>query len=144
MITQRIIDLIKSHEGCRLTIYEDSRGFPTIGYGHKILPGEDFSAGMTQQEADVLLASDLSDLEESAMDAVAQYMALNEVRQGVVLDMLFNLGLAGFSAFKRLIAALNASDFVTAANEMTNSAWYSQVKSRAIDDVNLMRRGVWI
>ena len=29
-------DMIKVHEGLRLDKYMDSRGFPTIGYGHLI------------------------------------------------------------------------------------------------------------
>ena len=33
-------EMIKVHEGLRLDKYLDSRGFPTIGYGHLIEKGE--------------------------------------------------------------------------------------------------------
>lgn len=143
MIAPKIIAHIRGDEGCKIFPYVDTRGFLTIGFGHKILPGEDFTDGITQAQADQIFASDLGDVEDGIRGVLDCYDTLNEVRQGVVLDMAFNLGLHGFSEFKRLIAALSAGDFVSAANEMINSVWYTQVKSRGVDDVNLMRRGTW-
>jgi len=32
---------IKEHEGYCETVYRDTLGFETGGYGHKIIPGED-------------------------------------------------------------------------------------------------------
>lgn len=144
MLPQRTLDLIKKHEGCRLCEYVDTEGYATIGWGHKVLPGESFPKGLTQAEADALLVSDADQKQIDAMNILACYKQLNEVRQAVIIDMVFNLGMSGFSKFKRLIAALNASDFQTAANEMRNSAWYNQVKTRAVEDCSLMLRGTWI
>ena len=65
-ISQNGIALIKGFEGCRLEVYNDSvrsqqypNGRPTIAWGHLILSGEDFSAGITQAQADALLLSDV-------------------------------------------------------------------------------------
>ena len=38
---------IKQHEGFRDTIYSDSLGFATIGYGHLVLPSDNFVEGTT-------------------------------------------------------------------------------------------------
>lgn len=144
MVPKRTLDLIKKHEGCRLCEYVDTEGFSTIGWGHKVLPGEDFSKGITQAEADALLVSDVDQKQIDAMNILACYKQLNEVRQAVVIDICFNIGFHGFSKFKRLIAALNAGNFQAAVNEMRNSAWYGQVKTRAVEDCTLMLRGTWI
>ena len=39
-------------------MYKDSAGNPTIGYGHLIKDGEDFSKGITKEKAGELLAQD--------------------------------------------------------------------------------------
>jgi len=45
--------------------------------------------------------------------------------------MRFNLGPAGFRQFKKMIAAVNAGNFIEAAAQMKDSRWYRQVKNRA-------------
>lgn len=47
-------------------MYKDSAGNPTIGYGHLIKDGEDFSKGITKEKAGELLAQDT----KTAVDAV--------------------------------------------------------------------------
>ena len=56
----------------------------------------------------------------------------------VVVDMMF-MGERAFAKFKKMIAALKKFDDKTAADEMKDSKWYSQVKLRGIEDVELMR-----
>ncbi len=58
------LDFIARHEALpngqpALKIYRDSAGYPTIGYGHKILPGEDLSKGITKAQAEALLRQDV-------------------------------------------------------------------------------------
>ena len=50
--------MIKVHEGLRLDKYMDSRGFPTIGYGHLIEPGESMPDRISKQKADELFDED--------------------------------------------------------------------------------------
>jgi lysozyme len=52
--------------------------------------------------------------------------------------MVFNLGAAGFAGFHNTIQAIENEDWQTAAQEMQNSRWYSQVKDRAVADVDVM------
>ena len=47
-ITQEGIDLIKRFEGFSPTVYFCPAGYPTIGYGHVVKKGEDFTGGITQ------------------------------------------------------------------------------------------------
>jgi hypothetical protein len=49
------------------------------------------------------------------------------------------MGLAGFSKFNQTIAALKARDWAGAADHLTDSLWFKQVGSRAVEDVALLR-----
>jgi len=44
--------LIKKYEGLALKPYICPAGYPTIGYGHVIRKGEDFSKGITKEQAE--------------------------------------------------------------------------------------------
>ncbi len=63
-LSSKGLDFIARHEALpnrqpALKIYTDSAGYPTIGYGHKVLPGEDFSKGITKAQAEALLRQDI-------------------------------------------------------------------------------------
>ncbi|MHB9147973.1 MAG: glycoside hydrolase family protein [Candidatus Amoebophilus sp.] len=47
-----------SYEGCSLKVYKDVAGIETIGYGHVVLPGDDFSKEITHKKALALLHQD--------------------------------------------------------------------------------------
>ena len=56
------IAFIKNNEGLKLHSYDDVAGIPTIGYGHKLLHGETFPDGITEQQAGELLEKDLQNI----------------------------------------------------------------------------------
>lgn len=66
-ITQEGIDLIKRFEGFSPTVYFCPAGYPTIGYGHVVKKGEDFSGGITQGEAEELLRLDAQIAERAVL-----------------------------------------------------------------------------
>ena len=53
------IEHLKSYEGFRSTVYLDTDGSPTIGYGHHLLSGETYS-NITEIEATSILMSDFT------------------------------------------------------------------------------------
>ncbi len=57
-LSQKIKQMIKAWEGCKLTAYRCPAGVMTIGYGHT---GPDVTPGkhITQQEADALFDADI-------------------------------------------------------------------------------------
>ena len=55
---ERAIAVIKHFEG----LHSKAEHYPYVGYGHKVLPGENLSKDMTEEEADRLLRSDLMKL----------------------------------------------------------------------------------
>ena len=127
-------DLLMKHEGIKLKMYYDSEGVPTIGVGRNL---ED--VGLTHDEAMYLLNNDLKRVMNECLHEFPWFADLSEQRQCVVASMVFNLGLAGFKKFKKMIAAIEKEDWTEAACQMIDSHWAAQVKSRAVDLAVMMK-----
>jgi lysozyme len=99
------LTFIQYHEGYGAAIYEDSAGYPTIGYGHLIKPGEDFSNGITPDQASQLLAQDT----KTAVDAVNAKVtiSLTQSQFDALVDFTYNLG-AGALHRSTLLKNLNS------------------------------------
>jgi lysozyme len=124
-------------EGRRPKPYVDSVGKLSIGVGRNL-----DDRGLRDTEINFLLDNDVAEvLAECA--ALPYWDSLNDARQIVIADMVFNLGLGRFLKFRKLAAALEAHDYDTAADEMKASKWYGQVKRRAVKLVAAMRSGRW-
>ena len=59
--------------------------------------------------------------------------------QKAIIDMSFNLGLTKLNKFVKMKKALQRNDYNAAADEMIDSNWYKQVKSRGPRMVKIMR-----
>jgi lysozyme len=125
------------HEGIRLKPYHDSVGKLTIGVGRNL-----DDVGITNLEAKVLLENDIERVESELLAKLPVYAALDDVRQRVLMDMAFNMGVEGVLGFPKMLAAINAKDFATAHAEMLNSKWARQVGFRAIELATMMETGL--
>lgn len=126
---------IERHEGLRLHPYADGVGKLTIGYGRNLT-----TLGISREEAAQLLDHDLAACDD--VFTMWPWLAdLDPVRQQVVLDMRFQLGLAGLAAFHEFLAALEARDFTGAAAQMMRSHWAQQVPHRAQELATMMESG---
>lgn len=131
-------ELIKLHEGRRLMPYVDSVGKITVGYGRNLT-----DRGISDSEAEILFQHDL-DMTKLYCQSYPWFGSLNDVRQGVILDMVFNMGPNRFREFVQMIAALERSDYEDAARQMGNSLWAREVGNRSIIDAGLLKSGIWI
>jgi lysozyme len=82
----------------------------TIGYGFQI------AAGISERAAAALLREQMAERHDALMK-LPWYAGLDEVRQGVCLDMSINLGIAGLLKFDHMIDALQFHDWEDAARE---------------------------
>ena len=137
---QLALEQLKIDEGCRLTAYQDTVGVWTIGYGHT--GGVKKGDKITQKEAEEFLLEDTLEAARDASTLPVGFDGLNAVRQAVLINMTFNLGLTRLLNFKRFLAAVQVRDFDTAALEMLDSKWAGQVGQRAIRLAKLMKQGV--
>ena len=117
--------LIK-HEGLKRLPYIDSVGKLTIGVGRNL-----DDKGISNSEALNMLSNDIKIAETDARKLVARFPDLGDVRQRVLIDMAFNLGLGRLSKFKKTLAAIEAGDYKEASLEMLDSKWAAQVGRRA-------------
>jgi len=121
------------HEGMRLKPYRDSVGKLTIGVGRNL---ED--VGLSNLEARLLLDNDVERVEQELIRRLTWYQSLSDVRQRVLMDMAFNLGVEGLLKFTRALSAMADKDFAKASEEMLNSKWAQQVGQRAHDLAAMM------
>ena len=154
--THLIKQLVQS-EGLRLEVYQDTLGIDTIGVGRNLedrgitkeeLDAMDFpnieavyEHGITEADAAYLLENDVQIVEEELLNAHACVADLDSVRQLVLVDMAFNMGVPRLRKFKKMWAAIHQEDFRTAAKEMLDSRWAVQVKSRSHKLAHAMHHG---
>ena len=108
------VPIIKEFEGCKLKAYKCPAGVWTIGYGHTdgVKEGDE----ITQQKADVLLASDIDLFSSGVKRLVSNDISPNQL--GALTSFAFNLGL-GNLRHSTLLKLVNQGDFVAAASEFT-------------------------
>lgn len=140
-----IMAMIKKHEGVRTRPYKDSLGLWTVGVGHLIGDGKslppEWDREFTMQEIDALFAQDYEHHKKMAEKSPG-YDKANEKGRAALIDLAFNMGGGWYKKFKNTAAALAAGDFQKAADELTDSQWYKQVKGRAQTVVALIREGM--
>ena len=66
---------------------------------------------------------------------------LNLRRQCVLVEMIFNMGVANVLKFKHMLKALAEKDYKRAAEEMLDSRWAEQVGERAKTLAKIMEEG---
>jgi lysozyme len=122
----RLIRQLRLHEGERLKPYRCTAGKLTIGVGRNL---ED--RGITAQEAAYLLGNDITSTQAALLKALPWVGTLDDVRQRVLIDMAFNMGLGTLLTFRRTLAAVQAGQYQQAAAMMLESRWAGQVGQRA-------------
>lgn len=109
------LSLIELSEGFSATVYSDAAGFPTVGYGHKIRPGEDFSGGVTPAQAALILQADAAEAEAAVNELVK--VPLNQNQFDALVDFTYNLG-AQVLKESTLLRLLNGSNYAAVPSEI--------------------------
>lgn len=134
-------DLIARHEGWRSRLYRDSEGLWTIGYGFCLDPER--GVEMPREVGDLWLEILIRQTRAEVAAAIPCFRALDEVRQAVLIDMAYNLGVLGLLRFRKMLTALERGDYHAVADEMLDSRWAWQVGRRATELAEMMRSGAW-
>tara|TARA_R100000951_G_scaffold99934_2_gene90512 strand:+ start:771 stop:1187 length:417 start_codon:yes stop_codon:yes gene_type:complete len=132
----KLAEQLKQHEGLRLKPYTDTVGKLTLGVGRNL---ED--KGITEQEALFMLNNDVDYFYKNIAKELPWIKNLDDARQNVLVNMAFNLGIAGLMTFKKMLLACEHGNFKIAATEMLNSKWAEQVGYRAVELSEQMRTG---
>jgi len=135
----RLIQQLMSDEGYRRFAYRDPVGQTwTIGYGRNL---ED--VGVDKEEALYLLKNDIERARQHLARSFEFFEELDGIRQDVLINMCFNIGINRLLGFRRMIRALQMKNYDKAAAEMVDSLWYMQVPNRVTRLAQIMKTGVW-
>lgn len=132
-------DQLIDHEGLELKPYRCTAEKLTIGVGRNI---ED--RGITEDEARYLLKNDIKIVEDELLEKKPVVAGLDAVRQRVLVDMGFNLGIPTLLKFQNMWAAIEEEDWVEASNQAMDSRWAKQVGRRAERLCQAMATGEWV
>jgi lysozyme len=125
-ISLELLSSIRKHEGFRAKVYKCSEGFDTIGYGFAIK-----DLVLDEDIANIILQRKLEALVRSIEFKFSWYADLPNAVKDVVIEMCFQLGLNGFSKFKKTIEHLQCEEWELAADECLISRWQKQTPNRA-------------
>jgi GH24 family phage-related lysozyme (muramidase) len=140
MSFETVKERIKKHEGYRNTVYLDSLGKATIGYGHLITKADNFIEGKeySKEELDALFDKDFDTAYDQAMTLIGSFNICEDA-VGVIIEMVFQLGIGGVGKFKMMLEALKESDYAKAADHMLASNWYKQTPKRCEELSKILR-----
>lgn len=122
-------------EGFSQFVYLDTLKNETFGIGFLL------RLGLSLEESKAVLKVRLAKLETDLSHAQSLYLNLDENRKIAILDMAYNIGIAGICNFKNMWTAIERKDYKQAALEMLNSDWAEQVGARAKRLANIMLNG---
>lgn len=126
---------IEFDEGRRYRPYRDSLGIETIGIGINL------ANGLYDNEID-FLRDNRFDLACRDLDrAYPWWVSRPDSVRCALVNMTYNMGISRLGGFSRMLSAIHAGDYETAAKEALDSAWAAQVGDRADRIAGLIRRG---
>ncbi|SBV99123.1 putative Lysozyme [uncultured delta proteobacterium] len=150
---ERLLEQLRRDEGAvrdrdgRHAAYRCPAGKLTIGYGHNLeanpLPGMGEGATMVEHEAAKLLERDAELVTGQVLRALPWSITLDFPRFAVLVNMAFNMGIAGLCSFTGTLADVKRGDYAGAARRMRASKWAFQVKERARRLIRQMETGQW-
>ena len=133
----RLLEELMVDEGVIHEIYNDHLGYPTFGVGHLITEkdeehGKPLGTPVSEERVTECLNADVDIVCAELDKNMEWWRGLNDTRQRVMANMCFNLGYPRLSKFKKFLAAVQEEDWETAAVEMMDSKWATQVGDRAV------------
>lgn len=143
-------DRIIRHEGIRLKIYKDSLGYPTIGIGRNIIKNpmsteyQDYynqHGCITKTMALSMLVDDIGACKRALGNELQWFDSLDDIRQGVLIEMAFQMGVTGLLAFKNTLELVERGQYIQASASMLESKWAQQVPARAKELSAIMSTG---
>lgn len=125
---------LRVDEGVRTSPYKDTEGVLTVAIGHNLsvspLPrGWTYPLSIAQENQ--LLANDLEVVFTGLNNNLPWWRTLSYARQRVLANMAFNMGVSDLMGFKKMLAALQVSNWTEAVAQMKISEWATQVGARA-------------
>lgn len=127
--SQKGLDLIKKFEGFSDREYICPAGKPTIGYGHVILPNEDFPVPMTRLEGELLLKKDLESRELTLNKFLKVKISQNQF--DALISLIYNIGIENFKQ-STLLKFINDRLFDKVPDQFRRWKYINKVVSKGL------------
>jgi lysozyme len=137
-VADKLTEMVSLHEGVRRFPYRCTAGKLTIGVGFNL-----DDVGLYPEEIDFILSNRLRLVRTRLEKDLPWFSGLDEVRQAVLIDMGYNIGVDGLLKFKRTLGSVQRGDYAAAAVQMLESKWAGQVGKRAERLSDMMETGEW-
>ena len=140
-MTEKLLEMLKRHEGVRSKVYLCSAGYETIGVGRNISKS---GMGLSDDEVDYLLENDIVRVIKELSSEYPWFRGLDDVRKDAIIDLSSNLGATRLRGFERALAAMDAADYKTASLEFLDSKWSRDVKGRSTELAYMIEMGEYL
>ncbi len=140
-MTDKLLEMLKRHEGVESHVYRCSAGYETIGVGRNISKS---GLGLSDDEVDYLLENDIVRVIKELSSEYPWFKDLDDVRKDAIIDISFNLGATRLRGFERALAAMDAADYKTASLEFLDSKWSRDVKGRSTELAYMIEMGEYL
>ena len=140
-MTDKLLEMLKRHEGVRSHVYLCSAGYETIGVGRNISKS---GMGLSDDEVNYLLENDIARVIKELSSEYPWFNDLDDVRKDAMIDISFNLGATRLRGFKKALAAMEVADYTLAAKEFLDSKWSRDVKGRAHELASMIATGEYL
>jgi GH24 family phage-related lysozyme (muramidase) len=151
-IVKTTLDSVVKHEDVRLEVYPDPLlgwKVPTIGIGFNLARKDadkklkelglnpvlirKGKSKLTKEQAFKLATDDIYNALQGAKRVVKNFNEHPLDVRSAITEIVFNIGVTGFSKFENFINFIHKKDYKRASKELMNSSWSKQVGRRAIN-----------
>ena len=137
-MTDKIIEMLRLHEGVKTHVYSDHLGYETIGVGRCIKEG--VGLGLSDDEIDYLLTNDVNRV-IAELGRFSWFSELNEARRDAMINLCFQLGLPKLLKFKNFLASMEDGDYEAASTHLLDSLYARQTPARANEVAEIIVSG---
>jgi lysozyme len=138
-MSDKIIQMLKRHEGERKFCYLDHLGYETIGVGRCIKEG--VGLGLSDDEIDYLLTNDINRAIKELGRACSWFSGLDEARRDAMINLCFQLGLTKLLKFQNFLAEMAEGNYELAAPHLLDSLYARQTPARANEIAEMIISG---
>lgn len=137
------------HEGYKNVVYLCSANKPTAGIGHLLrAPNEiqQYPLGtfVSDQQIQMWYEQDVVSSIKGAQRVIGvdTWANLSDIRKRATIDLVYNLGEAGFAKFKNTVSSIKEQNWTAVGDNLRDTIWYTQVGRRALNIITMFVRDV--
>lgn len=138
-MSDRILQILRRHEGVKNHVYLDHLGYETIGVGRCIK--EDVGLGLSEDEIDYLLTNDVNRCISELGKSFPWFSDLDNARRDAMINLCFQLGITKLLKFKNFLAEMAEGNYELAGPHLLDSLYAKQTPARANEIAEMIVSG---